>query len=115
MAEYIRKNSDYQLVYKNGKSYVNKYLVMYALKNDLGYSRLGISVSKKVGNSIVRHRIARLLRESFRLNFEKFHSGWDMVVVARTTAKGRSFIDIQSALLHLAGLHHIYNNEKADN
>lgn len=74
-------------------------------------NRLGISVSKKVGNSVVRHRIARLLRESFRLNDEKFHSGWDMVVVARMGAKGKNYSDIESALLHLAKLHGICKNE----
>ena len=113
MAESIKKNSEFQLVYHNGKSYANKYLIMYALKNDLDRNRLGISAGKKVGNSVVRHRIARLLRESFRLNDEKFHSGWDMVVVARPLARGKSFWDIQSAFLHLAKLHGLIDNEKA--
>ena len=112
LAESIKKNSDFQLVYKTGKSFANKYLIMYVLKNDLDRNRLGISAGKKVGNSVVRHRIARLLRESFRLNDEKFHSGWDMVVVARPLARGKSFCDIESAFLHLAKLHGIINNEK---
>jgi len=113
LAESIKKNSEFQLVYKNGKSYGNKLLVMYALKNDLNRNRLGISAGKKVGNSVVRHRIARLLRESFRLNDEKFHSGWDMVVVARPLARGKSFWEIESAFMHLAKLHGIINNETA--
>ena len=108
MAESVRKNDEFKRVYQNGKSYANKYLVMYILKNDREKNRLGISVSKKVGNSVVRHRIARLLRESFRLNDEKFHSGWDIVVVARMGAKGKNYSDIESALLHLAKLHGIY-------
>lgn len=107
MAESIKKNDEFKNVYQNGKSYANKYLVMYAVKNSRAENRLGISVSKKVGNSVVRHRIARLLRESFRLNNEKFHSGWDMVVVARTTAKGKNYSDIESAFLHLVKLHGI--------
>ena len=81
---------------------------MYIHKNDMNKNRLGISVSKKVGNSVVRHRIARLLRESFRLNDEKFHSGWDIVVVARTSAKGKSYREIESAFLHLGKLHGIF-------
>ena len=105
MAESIKKNDEFKRVYQNGKSYANKYLVMYILKNDRDENRLGISVSKKVGNSVVRHRIARLLRESFRLNDEKFHSGWDIVVVARMNAKGKNYSDIESAFLHLAKLH----------
>ena len=108
MAESIKKNDEFKKVYQFGKSYANKYLVMYIHKNDMNKNRLGISVSKKVGNSVVRHRIARLLRESFRLNDEKFHSGWDIVVVARLSAKGKNYREIESAFLHLAKLHGIF-------
>lgn len=111
LAESIKKNDEFKKVYQSGKSYANKYLVMYILKNNMKKNRLGISVSKKVGNSVVRHRIARLLRESFRLNDEKFHSSWDIVVVARVGAKGKNFSDIESAFLHLAKMHGIYKNE----
>ena len=107
MANSIKKNEDYQKVYHSGKSFANKYLVMYVKKNELETGRLGISVSKKVGNSVVRHRIARLIRESYRLNESKFHSGWDIVVVARQGAKGRNYFEINSAMLHLAKLHRI--------
>ena len=107
MVQSIRKSDDFKNVYENGKSYANKYLVMYVLKCDREENRLGISVSKKVGNSVVRHRIARLLRESFRLNNERFHSGWDIVVIARMTAKGKNYHDIESAFLHLIKLHGI--------
>ena len=105
MANSIKKNEDFQKVYQSGKSYANKYLVMYVKKNELETGRLGISVSKKVGNSVVRHRIARLIRESYRLNESKFHSGWDIVVIARQGAKGRNYFEIESAVLHLAKLH----------
>ena len=95
------KNKDFQEVYKNGKSYANKYLVMYVLKNNTEENRLGISVSKKVGNSVVRHRITRLIRESYRLNKEEFQTGYDIVVIARTTSKDKNYQEIESALLHL--------------
>ena len=112
LLESIKKNDEFKTVYECGKSYANKYLVMYVHRNDKGKNRLGISVSKKVGNSVVRHRIARLLRESFRLNDEKFHSSWDIVVIARAGAKGKNYSDIESAYLHLAGLHGIYEKWK---
>lgn len=95
------KNKDFQQVYKKGKSYANKYLVMYVLENNSEENRLGISVSKKVGNSVVRHRITRLIRESYRLNKEEFNTGYDIVVIARTSAKDKSYEEICSALLHL--------------
>ena len=64
--ESLKKNKDFQIVYHNGTSYANRYLVMYVLKNQYRKNRLGISVSKKVGNSVVRHRVTRLIRESYR-------------------------------------------------
>lgn len=104
----IRKYEDFQKVYKTGKSYANKYLVMYVLKNGKEETRLGISVSKKVGNSVVRHRITRLIRESYRLNKKEFSSGLDVVVIARASAKGKGFKEIESAYLHLGRMHGIY-------
>lgn len=103
--ESLKKRKDFQLVYRKGKSYANKYLVMYRLKNNTDKVRLGISVSKKVGNSVVRHRITRLIRESYRLNEEKFDGGYDYVVIARAGTKGISYSDMESALLHVGSLH----------
>ena len=102
-SESLKKNKDFQLVYKCGKSYANKYLVMYIKENNTGKNRLGISVSKKVVNSVVRHRVTRLIRESYRLNERSFRQGLDIVVVARPNAKDKSYQEIESALMHLAG------------
>lgn len=107
--ESLKNNRDFLNVYDNGKSKANKYLIMYICSNDLGINRLGIQVSKKVGNSVVRHRLTRLIRESYRLNCNMFNSGLDIVVIARTTAKDRTYKDIESALLHLGNIHHIVN------
>lgn len=106
-SESLKKNNDFKTVYKKGKSYANKYLVMYVLENNIGINRLGISVSKKVGNSIVRHRVTRLVRESYRLHENIFNSGLDIVVVARNSASSVNYSEIESALLHLGKLHHI--------
>ncbi len=108
-SESLKKNSDFQKVYENGKSYANRYLVMYVLKNDLNKNRIGISVSKKVGNSVIRHHITRLIRESYRLQEDMFNSSLDIVVIARSTAREVGYHEIESALLHLGGLHGIIN------
>ena len=106
-SESLKKNSDFQNVYKNGKSYANKYLVMYVLENNTDKNRLGISASKKIGNSVIRHRFARLVRESYRLHENIFNSGLDIVVVARRNAASVGYREIESALLHLSKLHHV--------
>lgn len=103
----ISKNYEFLKVYHHGKSYANKYLVMYTLENQSEKNRFGITVSKKVGNSVVRHRVTRLIRESIRLNEDKFVTGFDIVIIARNTAKGKKFRDIESALLHLGRKHHL--------
>lgn len=108
----LKKNSDFQSVYKSGKSYANKYFIMYVSKNQLESNRLGISVSKKVGNSVVRHRVKRLVKESYRLHEKVFNSGLDIVVLARASAADIRYDDVWSAILHLSKLHNIINNEE---
>ena len=105
-SESLKKNKDFQFVYRNGKSHANKYLVMYVYdRSPEKRNRIGISVSKKVGNSVVRHRLTRLIRESYRLNEKKFVGGLDFILIARPGAKERNFFEIESALLHLAKIH----------
>lgn len=108
-SESLKKNSDFQKVYRQGKSYANRYLVMYVLENHTEGSRLGISVSKKVGNSVIRHHLTRLIRESYRLHEDMFNNGLDIVVIARSTARDISYHETESALLHLGGLHKVIN------
>ena len=106
----LKSNFDFKNVYSNGKSFANRLLVMYVLENGTEFNRIGISVSKKVGNSVVRHHLTRLVRESYRLHEAVFNSGLDIVVVARVSSKDASYKDIESALLHLGKLHRINNN-----
>ena len=67
----LRKNWEFQAVYRNGKSKANRCFVMIIKKNDASSNRIGISVSKKVGNSIVRHRVTRVIREVMRLHLKE--------------------------------------------
>ena len=105
--ESLKSNLDFKKVYGSGKSYANRYLVMYVMENGTYTNRLGISVSKKVGNSVVRHHLTRLIRESYRLHEAVFNSGLDIVVVVRPNAAGVSYAEIESALMHLGKLHSI--------
>ena len=106
MKNSIKKTKDFQKIYRKGKSYANSYIVMYVNKTGED-NKLGISVSKKVGNSVVRHRITRLIRECFRLNKEKFIEGINIVIIARTGAKDIDYSKMESAIFHVAKLHNI--------
>ena len=105
----LKKNNEFQRVYRKGTSQANRYLVMYVLENHDRHmeNRLGISVSKKVGNSVVRHRITRLVRESYRLNESLFKKNLDIVVIARNSANGTNYHEIEKSFMDLARKHGI--------
>lgn len=106
----LKKNQDFKNVYDNGRSYANRELVLYVCGNGQQYNRLGISVSKKVGNSVIRHRVKRLIRENYRLHEDGFNSGLDLAVIARISAADADYDRIGRALLHLARKAGIYEN-----
>lgn len=90
-AEKLKKNAEFKKVYAKGKSVVTPYLVLYFIRNNTEYNRLGISVSKKVGNSVVRNRVKRLIREAFRLTPLTLKSGLDLVLIARVRMNQADF------------------------
>ena len=100
--ESLKKNDDFRKCYRTGKSYANRILVLYVCGNDREKNRIGISVSKKVGNSVVRHRTTRLIREVCRLHGHKFSTGNDIVFIARVRAKGIKYSEMEGSLLQLA-------------
>ena len=110
--ESLKKHQDFSRVYKKGNSRANKYLVLLVLKNGLDKNRLGISVSKKIGNSVTRHHLVRLVREAFRLNRDRIQEGIDIIIVARAAARDSDYHQIESAFMHLCGLHRIAVNQK---
>lgn len=116
--ERIRKNFQFRAVYNRGKSYSNNVLVLYVRKNNKNINRVGISVSKKVGKSVIRSRVKRLISESYRLNKDNnIKKGYDLVFIARNTSKDKSYVQIEDAVKNLfkkAGLY-INNDEKNSN
>lgn len=105
--ESLQKNFQFRYVYNRGKSLANRHLVVYVIKNQRPGNRLGISVSKKVGKSVVRSRVTRLIRESYRLMEDDIKPGFDIVVISRVMAKDSTFAEIQGSLRHLLKKHQL--------
>ena len=107
--EGLKSNSDFSKTYKEGKSKANRYLVLYVRENGTEKNRLGVSISKRVGNSVYRHYFKRCVKESYRLHEKMFNSGLDIVVMARQGAKDLRYSDIESALMHLMRINKVIN------
>lgn len=105
----LRKNVEFRAVYKRGKSFSNQLLVLYVYKNKKSTNRVGISVSKKVGKSVIRNRVKRLIKESYRLNNYNLKTGYDLIFIARVAASGKSYNEIEEALKNLFKKAGLYN------
>ena len=79
----LRRQKDFDAVYKGGRSGGSRYVVVFQKKNGLGYSRISFLASKKVGNSVKRNRARRLMKEAFRLLKPDLPESTDLVVIAR--------------------------------
>lgn len=104
----LRKQKDFSTIYKRGKSLGGKHVVLFYRKNGLGYNRLGFLASKKVGNSVVRNRARRLMKESFRKAEPNLQSGYDLIMIARNGIQLVKCDDVYrslSSLFKRAGLY----------
>lgn len=99
----IHKNYDFRIVYNRGKVFHNSLFVIYVWRNKKNFeiNRIGISVSKKVGKSVVRNRVRRLVYEVYRLNLHRLRNGYDIVFIARNSAKNRNYIEIEKSVVSL--------------
>ena len=111
----IKKYADFQKVYRTGKSYANRLLIMYVMKTEEGAdTRIGISVSKKVGKSVVRSHVTRLIRESYRSMEAELKRGYDIVVIARVSCNEASYWEVRDSLRHLMKKHNFFCPEEAE-
>ena len=99
----VKENGDFRRIYRRGRSAVSGGVVVYCLKNRKGMSRLGVTVSTKLGHAVVRNRVRRRLREIFRLNQVGLAQGYDMILVARTRAVGAEYRELERAFLNVCG------------
>lgn len=100
-AQLLRKNKNYQFVYRVGKSYANKMAVLYVLKNSSQQHRIGFVTGKRLGGAVIRNRVKRLFKEAFRLNQAKLAPGCDLVVIGRAPVVGQSQAAVTQSLMDL--------------
>ena len=93
----VKQNGDFRRIYRRGRSAVSGGVVVYCLPNKHGKSRLGLTVSTKVGKAVVRNRVRRRIREIFRLSQGKMKQGYDCIVVARTRAAHADYWELKRA------------------
>ena len=95
----VKENYEFRRIYRKGRSAVSPYFVVYCLKNRAGASRLGVTVSKKLGHAVVRNRVRRRIRELYRLNRDKMRPGWDVIVVGRGRSAAGPYQKMNEAYL----------------
>ena len=99
----LKKNSDFRRLYSKGKSAVTPYMVLYCRRSGTKQSRVGYTVSVKLGHAVVRNRVRRRLREVYRLNLPALKDGWDIVIVARSRAADAPWAKLNAAFLSACG------------
>lgn len=101
----IKKNNDFQFVFKQGKSIANRQFVIYILKkpNQENF-RIGLSVSKQIGNAVTRNRVKRLIRETFKQLQDHIPNEYDFVIIARRPTANMDFYSIKGSIIHILKL-----------
>ena len=98
----IKKNEEFQQVFRKGESFANRQFVIYMLdKKDQDYFRIGLSVSKKIGNAVMRNQIKRYIRQAFLELDSQILKGKDYVIIARKPASEMKFSEVKSSLMHV--------------
>jgi ribonuclease P protein component len=93
-SERIRKRKSYLQIYQRGKRSFTRHFTIIVSANDLGISRFGMAVTKKIGNAVKRNRIKRLIREFFRLNKDRIKASQDIVIVAKGNTSSMKYADV---------------------
>lgn len=107
----IQKNERFQEVRRKGQSYSHRLVVLCVLENGLDYNRYGFSVSRRIGNAVIRNRVKRRLREIMRLRMDHVKTGWDLIFIARYPIRNATYQDIDAACARLLRRAHLLTND----
>ncbi|CAM3198463.1 ribonuclease P protein component [Filibacter tadaridae] len=109
----VKKDKEFQQVFKTGKSIANRQFVVYSLRKEGQIEfRIGLSVSKKVGNAVTRNRIKRYIRQSFLEMKEEVQDNMDYVIIARHQAAKLDFHETKKSLQHVLRIAKVLKREK---
>src|SRR5690554_677984 len=97
----LRKNMEFKKVYKARKNFWNRNLILYIKRNGTKETRIGVSITRKVGNAVVRNKLKRRIKELNRRYIESLKEGYDIVIIPKKNAVNLSFKDLESALKHI--------------
>ncbi|WP_313892700.1 ribonuclease P protein component [Psychrobacillus sp.] len=97
----VKKDAEFQAIFKRGKSFANRQFVVYCLEKDQDDYRVGLSVSKKVGNAVVRNRIKRYIRQTFLEINDQVFKNMDYIIIARNPAAKLDFHETKKSLEHV--------------
>jgi ribonuclease P protein component len=98
----IVRSSDYRAIYKTGRKIYSRRFILFVRTNSIGHSRLGLTVSRKVGGAVIRNRIKRLFREIFRKSFDKIPNQLDIVINAKAGCAGTDYTELRAEFLDAA-------------
>ena len=98
----VVKTAEYQMLYREGRKTYSERFVLFSRYNGLGYNRIGITVSRKVGGAVVRNRIKRLFREIFRRSRGQIPNQLDIVVNAKAGCVGVGYVELRTEFLAAA-------------
>ncbi len=104
----VKKEKDFNAIFQEGKSVANRKFVVYRLENSEQHFRVGLSVSKKLGNAVTRNQIKRRIRHVLIAHKDQIIENLDFVVIARKGVEEMNYTDIEKNLLHVLRLANIY-------
>ena len=100
----IRKNMEFKNIYKVGKNYWNRNLILYVKKNGLNETRVGYTITKKIGNAVTRNKIRRRMKEIYRLHFHNIKEGYDLVFIAKRGVKDIPYKELEGSMIHILSI-----------
>ena len=104
----VKKEKDFNAIFKEGESFANRKFVIYRLENNEQHFRVGLSVSKKLGNAVMRNQIKRRIRHILIEHKNQLVENVDFVVIARKGVEILDYAEMEKNLLHVLKLSNIY-------